>query len=114
MAKLAIDQASNGANPRGVVVTMMAIRLRQGLIAADTANGVLDDNTPFGEGGVISHILWRTLLATRFTTGCCAVAEFADTYIGQITNPTHALRQTTHQPRLSQQRQVGGRPSHAR
>ena len=65
MDELAIDKTSNSANSCRVMVTMMAIGLRQGLIATHTTNGMLDDNAAFGEGGVISHILSRTCLAAR-------------------------------------------------
>jgi hypothetical protein len=49
-----------------VLLTVVSIGLGQALITTETIIGVLHDNPTAGEGGVVGHILRRTVLAARF------------------------------------------------
>src|SRR5713226_3407701 len=93
------------------MVTMMPIGLGKGLITTHSTNTVLDDNPPLGEGRVVEHIVRRSGLSARLSTGCCACAELVDTHISQIADAAHALRQAVHQGRMCQDRHVGSWPS---
>src|ERR1700690_2198004 len=112
MGKLAVNQSSDSSNPCRVLLTMMAISLKKGLVTTHPTNGVFNYNPPFGKGGVVGYIIRGTGLSTWFAAGRCAGAERVDTHISQIADAADAIRQTPHQRRLLQQRDVGGWPSY--
>src|SRR4051812_29474327 len=99
-----------------MVLSMVSIRLAQGLIAPHPSDAVFYNNPPPRERPVIHDVLGWPVFTARFAarTGTQALGvQFVDPYVGQIADAAHALRQPIEQSRLLQHANIGGRAYYA-
>src|SRR6266700_6608101 len=82
---LTIDQTGHRPNALGVVLAVVSVGLAKALITAQASIGVFDNNSTTREGGVVSDILLRAILASRLFAGAVgAWVQFIDTLISAI------------------------------
>ena len=69
MVQLSVDEAGDGPDASGVGLSMVAIELRQRLVAPQSPDGVLDGDPLRGERGVVGDVLRRPGLLARLAAG---------------------------------------------
>src|SRR5215203_2679801 len=93
---LTVDQPGHRPHPRTMVLSMMAIRLAQGLIAPHPSNTVFHHDSPPRERPVIGDVLGWSVCAARFPARRRAQAfgvQFVNPNIRQIPDPADAWGQ---------------------
>src|SRR3954452_4588761 len=93
--QLAVDQAGYRTRARCVLLTMMAINLVEGLVAAHSTDAVFHHDALLSKGAIVEHVLGRTGLTARLTPrrgGSPLGPQLIDPDIGQVAADLHVRR----------------------
>jgi hypothetical protein len=83
-----LDQTCHRSHPCAMLAAVIAVGSGNTLKAANLPNRLFDHDAKLGKGAIVDHVLWRTLLATRFWSRRKAMlSQFRQLQIGQITTP---------------------------
>ena len=111
LVELSVDEASDRSDAGGVAAAMLAILLRERLVASQASDGVLDADAGGGKRRVVDHILgWSRLpawLATRREAAAGGM-ERRHPDVRQVTQHADVRVEAVEEPGGFQHREVAG------